>query len=245
VPADHELPERLRSVLAVVYSIFTAGHHAAAGPQPVRTDLATEAVRLARLVVELLPGDAEAAGLLALLLAAHARAPARVDASGDIVLLADQDRTRWDRDAITEAAALIDAALRRRQPGPYQVQAAIACLHGLAPSWDDTDWPQILELYELLEALQPTAVVRVNHAVAIAAVRGPEAGLAALDRVDGVDGWHLYWSTKADLLRRLERWDEAAACYRVALDRGANEADRRFLERRLDEVVARSTSRAR
>ena len=233
VPADHELPDRLRAVLAVVYSIFTAGHAS------VRVDLAEEAIRLGRLLLDLVNDEPEVAGLLALMLATHARTDARLDAGGDVVLLADQDRTRWDHTAIGEAAGMIDRALRRRRPGPYQVQAAIACLHGLAPTWDATDWPQILELYDVLLRLQPTPVVELNRAVALGEVEGPAAALARLDdaALDGLDGWHLYWSTRADFLRRLDRSDEAAEHYRRAMACGtADEADTRFLAKRLAEV---------
>lgn len=236
VPADHELQDRLRAVLSVVYGAFTAGHHAASGPQPVRVDVAAEAIRLGRLLVQLIPDDPEAQGLLALMLAAHARVAARVDDAGDVTLLADQDRSRWDHAAIAEAAGLVDTALRRRRPGPYQVQAAIACLHGLAPTWEATDWLQILELYDLLARIQPTPVVLLNRTVAVAHVHGPAAGLDALAAVDGLEGWHLYWSTKADFLRRLDRLDEAAAAYEQALSCASNEADRRFLRERLASV---------
>ena len=236
VPDDHQLPERLPGVLAVIHALFTAGHHAPAGDALVRVDVADEAVRVARLVHDLVRDEPEAAGLLALLLATNARREARVDEGGDVVLLADQDRSRWDHAAIGEAHDLVDTALRRKKVGPYQVQAAISCLHGLAPTWDDTDWPQIVELYRLLEQLQPTAVVRVNRAVAEAELAGPAAGLALLERADGLDAWHLWWSTRADLLRRLGRAEEAAGAYRRARDLAGNEPDRRFLDRRLSSL---------
>lgn len=234
VPADHELPDRLPAVLAVVYVVFTEAHHSSSSDVPVRVDLGDEAIRLGRLLVELMPDVPECRGLLALMLATHARRDARIDARGDLVLLADQDRSLWDRAAIDEAVAIVDETLRRRDVGPYQVQAAIACLHGIAPSDDETDWPQIAELYGILERLLPTAVVRVNRAAAVAKAVGPEAGLSALDAVEGVDGWHLYHSARAELLRRLDRTGEAAAAYQQALDCGPNEADRRFLAGRLD-----------
>jgi RNA polymerase sigma-70 factor (ECF subfamily) len=203
----------------------------------VRVDLADEAIRLARLLVDLVPDDAECTGLLALLLATNARRGTRVDAAGDIVLLADQDRTHWDAAAVEEASELVQQALRRRHPGRYQVQAAIACLHGLAATPEQTDWPQIVELYQLLERFEPTPVVRVNRAVAEAAVHGPDAGLAFLDGIDGLEQWHLFWSTKADFLRQAGRYADAADAYRAALGcDGANDADRRFLRRRLAEV---------
>jgi RNA polymerase sigma-70 factor (ECF subfamily) len=190
-----------------------------------------------------MPDEPECAGLLALVLATDARRAARLDAHGALVLLADQDRSRWDRAAIAEAEALVEASLRRRRPGPYQVQAAIAVLHGLAPTFAATDWPQIAELYRLLEAYQPTAVVRVNRAVAEAEAAGPDAGLAVLDDMAGeqramVESWHLYWATRADLHRRRGERAEAAACYRRALACPANDTDRRFLRGRLHEVEA-------
>ena len=233
VPSDHELPDRLPTVLAVLYAMFTTGHHAPRGDRLLRVDLAAEAVRLARLLNDLLRDEPECEGLLALLLATHARAATRVDEHGDVVLLADQDRSQWDHDAIAEASTRIDIALRRRRPGPYQVKAAIACLHGLAVTMAETDWPQIVELYDLLVRFEPTPVVAVNRAVAIGEVDGPAAGLAALDRVDPPEQWHLYWSTRADFLRRLGSYEAAGVAYRRALDCPANDADRRFLERRL------------
>ena len=238
VPPDHELPDRVARVNDVVYAVFTAGHHASSGDAVVDVDVAAEAVRLARLVVDLLGDDPECVGLLALLLATHARAATRVDAAGDVVLLEDQDRGLWDRAAIAEAGALVDQALRRRRPGPFQIKAAIACLHGLAATWEATDWQQIAELYRLLERFEPTAVVRVNRAVAEAYAEGPAAGLELLDGLADVDEWHLYWSTRGELLRRLGRAADAAACFARALECSSNAADRRLLERRLAEVSA-------
>lgn len=243
VPPDHELPDRLRPVLAVIEAVFTAGHHPSSGAEVVGVDAVAEAVRLARLLAGLVPDEPEVTGLLALLLATAARAPARADEAGDVILLADQDRGRWDTAAIAEAACLVEQALRRRRPGPYQVKAAIACLHGSAPTWEATDWPQIAELYERLEDLEPTPVVRVNRAVAVAEEAGAEAGLRLLDGAGGVDGWHLAWATRADFLRRLDRRPEAAAAYQRALDLAGNAADRRFLERRLAEVSTTPSAR--
>ncbi len=236
VPDDHELPDRLPAVLGAIYLIFTTGHHPAEGRLDARVDLSREAIRLARLTVELMPDVAECAGLLALLLATHARHAARLDAAGDVVLLADQDRGLWNHGAIAEAAHLVNAAMRRRSVGPYQLQAAIAALHGLAPSLEETDWPQIVTLYRRLEALQPTAVVRVNRAVAEAQVSGEERGLEILDTVKGAEKWHWWWSTRADFLRRLGDFEAAAASYRAALACDMNDSDRRFLSRRLVEV---------
>lgn len=237
VPEDHELTDRLRPVMAVIYAAFTAGHHAPAGDVAIRVDIAAEAIRLARMINELVVDEPEAQGLLALLLATHARRDARVDRHGDLVLLADQDRSRWDHGAIREAADLIDAALRRRRPGPYQVQAAIACLHGLAPTAEETDWSQILELYDLLIGMQPAPAVAVNRAVAVAEVHGAAAGLDALEAIDDVDGWHLKWAARADMLRRLGRVDDATESYRRALGCDCNAADRRFLQRKLQELA--------
>ena len=236
VPADHELPDRLPAVLAVLYLIFTTGHHAPTGPLDARIDLTVEAIRLARLLVALMPDESECAGLLALLLAVHARRDARVDEDGSLILLADQDRSRWDDSASAEAARIVDAALRRRLVGPYQVQAAIATLHSLAPSYGQTDWQQIVVLYRILEHLQPTPVVRVNRAIAEAEVSGPERGLQLLDGVEGVGRWHLYWSAKADLQRRAGKPRAALEAYRRALDLPMNDADRRFLLARIDEL---------
>lgn len=236
VPSDAELPERLPAVLVALYVVFTEAHHSATGASLVRVELAEEAIRLARLLVELMPDEPECAGLLALLLATHARRAARLDAAGDLVLMADQDRGTWDRAAIDEAATIVDRSLRRGRPGPYLVQAAVACLHGVAPSDSATDWPQIAELYGILEALHPTPVVQVNRAAAVAKAMGPAAGLEVLERVTGVDRWHLFHAARADLLRGAGRLAEAAEAYRDALACECNAPDRRFLERRLAEL---------
>jgi RNA polymerase sigma-70 factor (ECF subfamily) len=167
------------------------------------------------------------------MLATNARRPARLDREGDVVLLADQDRSLWDVKAISEASLLIERALRRRRPGPYQIQGAIACLHGQARSDAETDWAQIVDLYRLLESFNDGPVIRVNRAVAESKVFGPEVGLELLKGIAGVESWHLYWSARADFLRQLGRWGEAAAAYRSALAGTMNDADRRFLEGRL------------
>jgi RNA polymerase sigma-70 factor, ECF subfamily len=223
-------------VLAVIYLVFTTGHHPPEGSEPLRVDLAEEAIRLGRLLAELMPDEPEVSGLLALMLATHARRRARFDAATNPVLLADQDRALWDRDAISEANALVEVALRRRRPGPYQVQAAIACLHGVAPSDADTDWRQIVDLYRILETMTPTPVVRTNRAVAEAKVFGPDEGLAVLALVEGLENWHLYWSTVAELRRQAGDAGGAADAFQRALDCEMNDSDRRFLEQRLSDL---------
>ena len=238
VPEEHELPDRLRPVLATVYAVFTAGHHAPVGELDDRLDLADEAIRLARVLVELMPDEAECVGLLALTLATNARRLARTDPDGELVLLADQDRSLWDAPAINEAAALVESVLRRGRPGAYQMQAAIACLHGVATTYADTDWAQIAELFSMLEVRWPTPVVRVNRAVAVAEVAGPAAGLGLLADLVGTptERWHLYWSARADFQRRLGQTEAAADSYRQALDCPCNDSDRRFMKRRLAEL---------
>ncbi len=236
VPDDHELPERLQAVLNVIYLIFTTGHHAPFGAWDDRVDLADEGVRLARLLWELMPDEPECSGLLALCLAGRARQAARTTSDGGVILLADQDRSLWDRDQIAEAAELVDQALRRRAVGPYQIQAAISTIHSLASKASDTDWPQIVTLYRLLERMAGTPVVTVNRAVAEAEVLGPEAGLRVLEDVTGLEHWHLLWATRADLLRRLHRDADARDAYRRALECDMNDSDRAFLQKRLWEV---------
>jgi RNA polymerase sigma-70 factor (ECF subfamily) len=242
VPADHELPDRLAGVLAVVYLVFTEGHTATSGEHLVRFDLCDEALRLARLLRELLPDEGEVAGLLALLVLSDARRATRVDAAGDLVLLTDQDRTRWDSAAISEGAALVAEALRRSagSPGPYQLQAAIAACHATSPTFEATDWEQIAELYRLLEARAPSPIVSLNRAVAVAERDGPAAGLELVGAIEGLEHFHLWHAVRADLLRRLGRGDESAAAYRAALGCEASAAERRFLDRRLAEVSAAS-----
>ena len=223
VPADHELPGRLRPVLAVVYLVYTAGLTNSSDP-----GLCAEAVRLARILAALLPDEPEVAGLLALLLLTESRRPSRTRADGSLVLLGDQDRTRWDRALIAEGQAILRRCLRRDQPGPYQLQAAINAVHADAPTLPQTDWPQILALYDQLLAVAPTPVVALNRAVAVGEVHGPAAALALMEELE-LDGYHLFHATRADLLRRLGRHREAAAAYRRAAALAPTDAERAFL----------------
>ena len=229
VPADAELPDRLPPVLAVLYLVFNEGYSASAGTELVRADLCAEAIRLARLLVRLMPDEPEAVGLLALLLLTEARRDARTAPDGSLVLLPDQDRSRWDRAMIAEGQALVTACIRRNRPGPYQLQAAVNAVHSDARTARDTDWAQILQLYDQLLVVAPTPVVALNRAVAVAEVHGPAVALAVVDGLD-LDGYHLLPATRADLLRRLGRHDEAAAAYDAALALVGNAAERRFLE---------------
>jgi len=240
VPPAHLLPERLGGVLAVVYLLFNEGYAATAGTDRIRQGLCAEAIRLARLLAALLPDEPEALGLLALLLFQNARRAARIDAAGDLVLLQDQDRAQWDAAEIDEGAAVLRAAMRRDNLGPYQLQAAIAACHATAATAADTNWAQISRIYDQLVTLVPSAVVRLNRAVAVAMADGPQAGLLLVDQLaagGALAGYHLLPATRADLLRRLDRHADAADAYRQALDLTANEAERRFLVRRLTEVT--------
>jgi RNA polymerase sigma-70 factor, ECF subfamily len=230
VPAEADLPDRLRSVLAVVYLIFNEGYTASSGGQLVREDLCAEAVRLGRLLAELMPDEPEVTGLLALMLLTASRRAARTTAAGDLVRLADQDRSRWDRQLIAEGQDLVRRCLRRGQPGPYQVQAAINAVHSDAPSAAETDWRQVVILYDQLAAVAPSPVVALNRAVAVAEVDGPAAALALVDALD-LDGYYLLHAIRGDLLRRLGRPGEAARAYDAAITRTENEAERDFLRR--------------
>jgi RNA polymerase sigma-70 factor (ECF subfamily) len=239
VPAESELPGRLRPVLAVVYLIFNEGYAATSGGL-LRLDLCAEGIRLARVLAGLMPDEPEVAGLLALLLLLHARSAARVSGDGRLVRLADQDRRRWDRGLITEGQGIVRACVERGQPGPYQLQAAINAVHSLAPDFDRTDWHAIMRLYDQLYALTPTPVVALNRAVALAEVRGPAAGLAVVDdlRSSGLDGYYLFHAARADLLRRLGRDEEAAAAYAAARSLTANPVEQGFLDAQLAAVLA-------
>jgi RNA polymerase sigma-70 factor (ECF subfamily) len=236
IPSPDELPERLSPVLAAIYLVFNEGYTASAGASLVRTDLSAEAIRLGRVLFELLPDQPEVIGLLALMLLTDARRPARVDADGNLVRLADQDRSLWDRRLIREGHALVRACLRRNEPGPYQIQAAIAAVHADAPTAADSDWAQIVALYDQLYAMQPNDVVWLNRAVAIAELEGADAALDALSTVE-LDGFHLLHATRAELLGRLGRADEARSAYDRALELVENDAERRFLVARRAALV--------
>jgi RNA polymerase sigma-70 factor, ECF subfamily len=240
VPPAHLLPDRMTGVLAVLYLLFNEGYSATAGTGLVRADLCAEAIRLGRVLNGLMPAEPETSGLLALMLLTNARRAARIDADGEVVTLEEQDRSRWDKAEIEEGIALLEAALRHRRAGQYQIQAAIQACHANAAGPADTDWAQIALLYGQLRRLLPSAVVELNRAVAVAMAGGLPAGLAIVDELEAsgqLAGYHLLAATRADLLRRLGRMDEAAASYRQALDQVATEPERRFLARRLAEVT--------
>jgi RNA polymerase sigma factor (sigma-70 family) len=235
IPREHELPDRLPPVLTVLYLIFNEGYTATTG-ELIRTDLCAEAVRLSRALAALMPDEPEVLGLLALLLLTEARRPARLSATGDLVPLPEQDRSRWDRALIAEGHDLVRRCLRRNQPGPYQIQAAINAVH---TDGETTDWRQILALYDQLLVFVPTPIVALNRAVAVAEVHGPAAALAALDDVAEADlpNYHLLPATRANLLARLDRPAEAAAAYDLALTLATNDAERAFLRRRRDQLT--------
>ena len=236
VPPDHLLPERLRTVLATLYLVFNEGYAASAGDELVRRELCDEAIRLAKLLAVLMPDEPEALGLLALMLFHDSRRDARTGPDGRLVLLEEQDRTRWSVERIEEGRRVLERAASLERPGPYQLQAAISAEHAAAHTPEQTDWERIAMLYGALAILTPSPVVDLNHAVAVAMAEGPERGLELVERVHGLDGYHLLHATRADLLRRLDRRDEAEAAYRRALELVTNEAERAFLERRLREV---------
>ncbi|MGZ8603625.1 MAG: RNA polymerase sigma factor [Actinomycetota bacterium] len=238
VPPPELLHERLPGVLAVLYLVFNEGYATTSGPL-LRAELCDEAISLARVLRDLMPGEPEVLGLVALMLLQHSRSGARTDTAGDVVLLEDQDRSRWDHDMIDEGLALLDAAIVERRPGAYQLQAAIAALHARAPRPEDTDWPQIAALYGRLVRMTASPVVALNRAVAIAMADGPARGLPLIDALAGdLDGYHLFHAARGELLRRLDRTGDAAAAYRRSLELAANASERAYLERRLAEVTA-------
>jgi RNA polymerase sigma-70 factor (ECF subfamily) len=236
VPNEKDLPGRLRAVEAVIYLIFNEGYTATSGDRLVREDLCAEAIRLGRLLAALMPNEPEVMGLLALMLLIESRRVARTTSGGDLVLLADQNRSLWDRALIAEGQDLVRRCLRRNQPGPYQLQAAINAVHSDAPDAAATDWWQILQLYNQLLALDPSPVVALNRAVAVAEVEGPDAGLNLVDGLD-LGGYRLFHAIRADLLRRLGRNEEAALAYEAALARTENAAERDFLQRSHDALI--------
>jgi RNA polymerase sigma-70 factor (ECF subfamily) len=241
VPPDHELPERLRPVLHVVYLVFNEGYSATEGDALIRRELCSEAIRLGRVLATLMPDEPEVLGLLALMLLQDSRRDTRVSAAGELVLLEDQDRSRWDRAEIEEGSAVLDRALRLGSAGQYQLQAAIAALHAEAARPEDTDWRQIALLYGRLFDVQPSPVVALNRAVAMAMAEGPERGLEVMEPLArDLDRYYLFHAARADLLRRIGRRDEAAEAYRRALELTGNAVERRFLRRRLNEVSERS-----
>jgi len=236
IPPADLLPARLPAVLAVLYLIFNEGYVATEGPL-VRTELCDEAIRMARTVTDLMPDEPEALGLLGLMLLQHSRREARADEGGELVLLEDQDRSRWDHDMIDEGLAVLDRAMGMTRPGSYQLQAAVAALHARAPRPEDTDWPQIVTAYGTLAAMSPSPVVELNRAAAVAMADGPEHGLRLMEPLaEALDGYHLFHASRADLLRRLGRNGDASAAYERALSLATNAKERAFLERRLREV---------
>ncbi|TQM13703.1 RNA polymerase sigma factor [Pseudonocardia kunmingensis] len=239
VPDEAALPDRLAGVLAVVYLVFTEGYLATAGDRLVRPDLTAEALRLGKLVATLMPDEVEPLGLVALMLLQDSRRDARTGPDGELVLLEEQDRTRWDRAQIAEGLALVERALRRGRPGPYQLQAAIAAVHAGAADAATTDWPQIVALYDELARHRPGPVVALNRAVAVAMADGPQRGLDLVEEISGLERYRLFHAARGDLLRRLGRAPEAVAAYRRARELATNPAEQRFLDGRLHALGSR------
>jgi len=242
VPSPELLAERLDAVMAVIYLVFNEGYAASSGERLLRTDLCAEAIRLGRILVALMPIEAEPRGLLAMMLLHDARRDARIDSHGELVLLEEQDRARWDRAQIAEGLAHSEAAMSADAHGPYAIQSAIAAVHSRAERADATDWRAIAELYGRLIAIRPSPVIELNRAVAVAMADGPAAGLELIDAIENsgdLRDYYLMWSARADLLRRLGRWSEAAESYRAALARVGSAPERRFLRRRLEEMSAK------
>jgi RNA polymerase sigma-70 factor (ECF subfamily) len=243
VPPGQQLEERLEAVMLVVYLVFNEGYSANSGDAAIRQELCAEAIRLGRVLCELLPDQHEARALLALMLLHDSRRSARIDSDGQPILLDEQKRQLWNQEEIGEGLELVESALRSRPPGPYALQAAIAAVHARAARAKETDWRQIVALYELLKRIQPTPVVELNHAAAVAMADGPEAGLRLLDRLEArkeLSGYYLLPAARGDLLRRLRRWDAAADCYRSALALVTNDSTRIFLSRRLAEAESQT-----
>ena len=230
IPGEADLPGRVRAVLAVVYLIFNEGYAASSGDRLVREELCTEAIRLGRILAQLMPDEPEVMGLLALMLLVDSRRATRTTPDGEVILLADQDRSRWDRDLIAEGQAIVRHCLERNQPGPYQIQAAINAVHSDAPDAAATDWWQVLQLYNQLLSVAPSPIVALNRAVAVAEVEGPDAALTLVDRLD-LPGYYLFHAIRADLLRRLGRNAEAGLAYEAAIARTENATERDFLQR--------------
>ncbi len=239
IPPAHQLPDRLVPVLAVIYGLFNEGYGASSGAELIRSNLCDEAIRLGRLLAQLMPDEPEALGLLSLMLLQNARRPARVDSDGDLVTLDHQDRGLWDRSAIEEGCAILNGAIRLQRTGSYQLLAAIAAVHDTAPTAEDTDWPEIVALYDRLQDLNTSPVVALNRAVAIAMADGPEAGLTLVDEIEKegqLSDYYLLPATKGDLLRRLGRNADAVVAYERALERAPTDAERRFLTKRFAQV---------
>ncbi len=243
IPPPESLAERTEAVMAVIYLVFNEGYAATFGDCVVRADLCAEAIRLGRILCELVPENAEARGLLALMLLQDSRKTARADTEGDIVLLEDQDRTKWNRSQIREGLALVHSSLSHSPAGPYAIQAAIASVHARAARADDTDWRAIEALYAYLVRIRPSPVIELNHAVAVAMASGLADGLRMIEAIGvrhDLDGYHLMWAARGELLRRMERWEEAAQSYRRALELAHSQPERRFLQRRLNEIELKS-----